>query len=369
VSKSLVIFLCATLVMAGCSSMPPRVDPTQPLPPDWDSELGPVHEIEGTVPQRPAPSPAQATKPNPPSRPTLAPLTTAESGMISLNRWAMQNGLGSLRTIPLTPNPAHSVATPHGNRVVQANSLVAYWDRLEVRLGFMPQQIGNQIFLHALDIRKLVEPLAHGVSVSTPADRLVVIDPGHGGSNLGTRNIATGHHEKEYTLDWARRLAKLLEQSGWRVLLTRTNDVEMTLAERTAFADAHQADLFVSLHFNSAGENSEPAGLETYCLTPTGMQSSLTRGDDDDASQAFPNNNFDGDNLRYAVRIHRAMLPVTGNVDRGVRHARFLGVLRGQRRPAVLVEGGYLSNPREAKLVADPAHRQKLAEAIAKALE
>jgi len=349
--------------------MPPRVDPTQPLPPDWDSELGPVHEIEVTVPQRPDSVPVQATKPNPPPHSIPAPLSTAESGMVSLNRWALQNGLGALRTIPLTPNPAHSIKTPHGSLVVQANSLIAYWDRLEVRLGFMPQQIGDQIFLHALDIKKLLEPLAHGVSVSTPVNRLVVIDPGHGGSNVGTRSIATGHHEKEYTLDWAKRLAKLLEQSGWRVLLTRTNDVEMTLAERIAFADTHQANLFVSLHFNSAGENSEPAGLETYCLTPAGMQSSLTRGDDDDASQVFPNNSFDADNLRYAVRIHRAMLPVTGNVDRGVRHARFLGVLRGHRRPAVLVEGGYLSNPREAKLIADPAHRQKLAEAVAQALE
>jgi hypothetical protein len=61
-------------------------------------------------------------------------------------------------------------------------------------------------------------------------------------------------------------------------------------------------------------------------------------------------------------------LQVNGRRDRGVRRARFLGVLRGQRCPAILVEGGYLSNPQEARRVADPAYRQKLAEAVAQAL-
>ena len=290
--------------------------------------------------------------------------------MISLNRWALQNGLGSLRTIPLTPNPAHSVATPHGNLVVQANNLAAYWDRMDVRLGFAPQQIGNQIFLHALDIRKLVETLSHGTAVVTPADRLVVIDPGHGGSNTGTRNVVTGRHEKDYTLDWAKRLTPLLEQSGWRVVLTRTNDITLSLAERVAFAESQQADLFLSLHFNATGDgNQGPAGLETYCLTPTGMPSSLTRGYSDDPRTVFPNNAFDADNLRYAVRLHRALLQVNRQKDRGVRHARFLDVLQGHNRPAVLIEAGYLSNPDEARRVADPAYRQKLAEAVAKALE
>lgn len=272
--------------------------------------------------------------------------------------------------LPLTPTVAYTIKTTSGNFTVRAGSLVAYWNRLEVRLGFAPQQIGDQIFLHALDIKKVLEPLSHGTAVITPADRLVVIDPGHGGQNVGTRNIVTGRHEKDYTLDWAKRLAPLLEQSGWRVVLTRTNDLTMTLAERVAFAEAQRADLFVSLHFNASGDgNQGPAGLETYCLTPAGMPSSLTRGYADDARITFPNNAFDVQNLRYAVRLHTALLQVNGAVDRGVRHARFLDVLQGHHRPAILIEGGYLSNPAEAKRVADGAYRQKLAEAVAKALE
>jgi N-acetylmuramoyl-L-alanine amidase len=99
------------------------------------------------------------------------------------------------------------------------------------------------------------------------------------------------------------------------------------------------------------------------------MPSSLTREWDDDPTLVFPNNAFDAQNLRYAVKIHRVVLESTGLADRGVRRARFMGVLRGQNRPAVLLEGGYLSNPAEARRIASPEFRQKLAEAVASALE
>ena len=95
----------------------------------------------------------------------------------------------------------------------------------------------------------------------------------------------------------------------------------------------------------------------------------MTRNYSDDARQVYPNNTFDAENLQYAVRLHRALLEIPGLTDRGVRRARYQTVLPGQNRPAVLIEGGYLSNPREARRIADPQYRQKLAEALAKALE
>jgi len=368
------MFLGLLFALAGCGTAPVRPDANKVLPPNWDSDLGPAHEIENIVIARPTNNvailPALPTNPPPPLRANPAPLVTAESGMISLNRWAAQNGLGAVRVLPLPPTVAYTIKTSHGNFTIRAGSLVAYWDRLEVRLGFPPQLLGDQIFLHTLDLKKVLEPLAHGTAVVTPANRLVVVDPGHGGANTGTRNVVTGRHEKDYTLDWAKRLAPLLEQSGWRVVLTRTNDLPLSLAERVAFAEARHADLFLSLHFNATGDgNQGPTGLETYCLTPSGMPSSLTRGYADDARQVFPNNAYDVDNLRYAVRLQRALLQVNGHNDRGVRHARFLDVLQGHHHPAVLIEAGYLSNPAEAKRIAEPEYRQKLAEAVAKALE
>jgi N-acetylmuramoyl-L-alanine amidase len=145
--------------------------------------------------------------------------------------------------------------------------------------------------------------------------------------------------------------------------------VDLPLSKRVAFAEACQADLFLSLHFNSAAPNDREAGLETYCLTPTGLPSNVDRGYGDDPALAFPNNAFDAENLQLALRVHRALLQVNGRLDRGVRRARFLGVLRGQNRPAVLVEGGYLSNPSEARRIADPEYRQRLAEGIAQAVK
>jgi len=62
-------------------------------------------------------------------------------------------------------------------------------------------------------------------------------------------------------------------------------------------------------------------------------------------------------------------LDITKRPDRGLRRARFLGVLRGHHRPAVLIEGGYLSNPQEARLIADSSYRQKLAQGVANALK
>ena len=122
---------------------------------------------------------------------------------------------------------------------------------------------------------------------------------------------------------------------------------------------------------NASGDtSSSPAGLETYCFTPAGMPSSITRGYSDDPRLVLPNNAFDDQNLRYALRLHRALLQVNGNNDRGIRHARFLDVLAGQNRPAVLIEGGYLSNPTEAKQIAEPEYpvniQQPMIDAVTK---
>jgi N-acetylmuramoyl-L-alanine amidase len=80
-------------------------------------------------------------------------------------------------------------------------------------------------------------------------------------------------------------------------------------------------------------------------------------------------NDFDAQNLQLAVKLQGALVHAIGMEDRGVRHVRYIEVLRGQKCPAVLIEGGYLSNPAEAKLIESGDYRQKLAEAVAAALK
>lgn len=316
-------------------------------------------------------SPPAAVPSQAPVTATSAPPAFAGShsnAWISLERWSRENNVGLLRRISSSPVSTYALTAGRGVLVIQAKSLRATWNGIELRLGFEPQSIDDQPFVHALDLRKNIEPLIHGVALPAKADRVIIIDPGHGGQNAGAESVMDGSYEKEYTLDWARRLEPLLARRGCRVFLTRTNDLDVSLADRVEFAEQHQADLFVSLHFNSAAPNREQAGLETFCLTPAGMPSTLVREFTDDPSLVYPNNAFDADNLGWAFRLHRTLLREAGLTDRGVRRARFMVVLRGQRRPAVLIEGGYLSNPREARRIADPAYRQRLAEAVAEAL-
>ena len=252
-----------------------------------------------------------------------------------------------------------------------AGKRTALWNGLNLELGFAPAMTNGQPCLHHLDLAKTLRPLTLPATLLQQSNRVIVLDPGHGGENFGAQSILSKRYEKEFALDWAFRLERLLKAGGWTVYLTRTNDVDVPLADRVAFADTVHADLFISLHFNSTDQlqaKAEQGGIETYCLTPVGMQSSVTRHFDDEAARAYPNNAFDEQNFLYAARLHRAMVTVTQRRDRGLRRARFMGVLRGQNRPAVLVEGGYLTHPTEARLITSPEYRQKLAQAVATAL-
>ena len=98
------------------------------------------------------------------------------------------------------------------------------------------------------------------------------------------------------------------------------------------------------------------------------MPSTLTRGYADPWSEKMSSNDFDAQNLQLAVKIQGALVHAVGMEDRGVRHVRYIEVLRGQNCPAVLIENGYLSNPAEAAKIESADYRQKLAEAIAAAL-
>ncbi|MGH7969946.1 MAG: N-acetylmuramoyl-L-alanine amidase family protein [Limisphaerales bacterium] len=352
------------LVLAGCATRPrTNLDNVA----DWqDLDTTPgagTNQVQGS-PLFTAPAPAAPT--------TVKPLPKAVpyEKWVPIQRWCRVNGLAEPKRLSMVFPLSYAITSSNGVCVVRAGSQLARWDGLELRLGFAPQQIDGQLYVHGLDLMKTISPLLEGdAPPSLDFNPILVIDPGHGGEDAGTRSVLGGHYEKEYTLDWALRLRALMQSRGWQVYLTRSNDTDLTLSNRDLYASAHKAALFVSLHFNSAGGDNTESGLETYCLTPVGMPSSLTRGYADPITESFPNNEFDMQNLRLALSVHRALLGVNGHADRGVRRARFPGVLRNQGRPAILIEGGYLSNPSEARLISSPAYRQKLAEAVARGID
>jgi N-acetylmuramoyl-L-alanine amidase len=386
------IIFCAALLLAGDAAaaalypsgkpLPPNWPPTEtafkPLPPLVQTNFQPivVSNVVSVIAAIPPatlvtnPPPVIAPKPALMVAPVIPPPAPAPViAWTPLSRWAAEHNVGVPRRISDSPVTTYAVGSTNGVMVVGLGTLGATWNGVEIMLGFEPQMIDGEIYLHGLDLQKNLEPLLCGTPPVFSTNRVIVIDPGHGGANLGAKSVLTNRYEKEFTLDVARRLKPLLESNGWKVFLTRTSDVYVTNFSRVVFAGEHHADLFVSLHFNSAAPDTKQNGIETYCLTPTGMPSTLTRGYADMWSENLPNNAFDAQNFQIAVRLHNSLLRATGMEDRGVRRARFMDVLRGQPQPAILIEGGYLSNPHEAKRIQDPEFRQKLAEAIANALK
>ncbi|HTL16105.1 MAG TPA: N-acetylmuramoyl-L-alanine amidase [Patescibacteria group bacterium] len=352
------------LLLSGCVS-PSKRDATQSAV--WPE----VNSVVSTSPSFPIGGPVESNSPTPvkPALPGSKVYPQPTETWIPLARWSRVSNEGALAQLTAAPTPTYALQSTNGRFVLHTGSQLAQWEGLEVRLGFVPQLIDGQPYVHSLDLYKTIQPLLQGdPSPALRSAPVVVIDPGHGGENSGTRSVLGNRFEKEFTMDWASRLQSVLLANNCRVFLTRSNDTDFALSNRVAFATQHKADVFISLHFNSAAPNETEAGLETYCLTPAGMPSNLTRGFPDEVHQTFPNNAFDPQNLFLAVQIHRALLQVNAHRDRGIRHARFPGVLRGQQCAAILVEGGYLSNPQEARLIEDSGYRQKLAEADARAL-
>lgn len=211
----------------------------------------------------------------------------------------------------------------------------------------------------------------------------IVIDAGHGGHDDGT----IGPHgllEKDVVLDVALRLSKLVqERMGAEVVLTRSDDTFIPLRERTAIANDHKADLFLSIHANSSPAP-EVAGTETFYLNFTSVPASLdvaarenagsdkTVGELKDLIQSITLNDKIEESHTFAQDIQssiqaQAERTNTAAHNRGVKRAPFV-VLIGASMPSVLAEIGFLSNSRDETNLSKPEYRQKVAEALYRGL-
>jgi N-acetylmuramoyl-L-alanine amidase len=372
VSKPIGILFCALVLLAGCATTPKQPEEiiSPPATPQGNATLNWVdpNAVRNAHAHQVVPPAPVATVNSPPLVVHQTAPTEPATTWIALNRWAAQHKIGAPRLLSSQPR-TYSVSSPTGEMILAVGRREANWNGVELLLGFVPEFIDGQMFVYGLDLQKNLEPLLCAPPLAFSTNRIIVIDPGHGGSNTGTKSVRDGRFEKEFTLDWAKRLKPLLEQDGWTVFLTRTGDTFLTNSDRVVFAESHNADLFISLHFNSGAPDEKPHGLTTFCLTPVGMPSTLTRGYADPWMEHLPNNSFDAQNLQLAIQIQSTLLRATDMDDRGVQRARFMEVLRGQKRPAILIEAGYLSSPHEAKRIEDSEFRQNLAEAVADALK
>ena len=207
----------------------------------------------------------------------------------------------------------------------------------------------------------------------------VVIDPGHGGKDEGTKG-GNGLLEKDLVLDIAKRVKTLVEEKlGNEVLLTREDDEFVALEERTDFANRHRADLFVSLHANSSPFRLA-SGPETFFLDFTTSRESMDIAARENASatksvadlqdivKKIALKDKRDESRDFAVKMQGALFKAqraTGAAkkNRGVKSAPFI-VLVGAEMPSILVEIGFLSNKREEDSLKSSDYRQSVAKAV-----
>ena len=228
--------------------------------------------------------------------------------------------------------------------------------------------------------------VAAGKIYKSTKGKLIVIDPGHGGSDSGA--VGNGLKEKNVVLATSKKLGALLQKRGYRVLYTRSTDVFINLRSRTIFAGKKNADMFISIHANAApnaSSASRMSGVETFFLSPARSERSKNaaalenRGDLEDMNTFskqtflnFLNREKIISSNKLAIDIQSYMLSSVKksfkSKDGGVREAPFW-VLVGATMPAVLVEIGYITHPDEGKNLGKSAYQDRIAQGIANGVD
>jgi N-acetylmuramoyl-L-alanine amidase len=226
---------------------------------------------------------------------------------------------------------------------------------------------GSRTAISRIDLTKLIDPVMRPNYIANAGNfHTVVIDAGHGGRDAGAVNAY--NTEKAYNLRVAQEVQKLLTAKGYRVILTRSSDVYLTLQQRVDLANSlKESAIFISIHFNSGGRSAR--GIETFTLSPQGVAhyGSGVKPSDHNARNGNIN---DSANVALATAVHSQVLRNIGannTFDRGIKRARF-SVLTGVRHPAILLEGGFMSHPYEARLMENPKYITAVARGVANAV-
>lgn len=187
----------------------------------------------------------------------------------------------------------------------------------------------------------LIEPATSEIqvfarSIEEEKQKLIVIDAGHGDEDPGSS--ISNVDEKDLNLQIALKLKSALEEEGYEVMMTRSDDTYLTLTERAEFANEVEADLFISIHQNSYIDDSTVSGIEVY-------YNESTKTESDEVLAQF---------------IQTELVETTGARDRGIRAYDELVVTRKTEMPACLVELGYMTNKSELSLLQSDAYQYKL---------
>ncbi len=241
----------------------------------------------------------------------------------------------------------------------RVGSPVIFINNIKFSLSFPVIEQNRKVLISRVDLQKLLDPVLRPWYIkSTDPFHTVTIDAGHGGHDPGAKS--SHGNEKDFALDMARLLRDEVKKLGLAVHMTRDTDVFLSLPQRVAIANKIKKSIFVSVHFNS-GNDATASGIETYALAPQGTGST---NDGSVSASKFSGNQSDAQNIALATAVHAMVMTKIEAVDRGIKRARY-NVLRGINKPAILFEGGFLTNSAESRLVATTTYRTKLAAAVA----
>lgn len=196
-------------------------------------------------------------------------------------------------------------------------------------------------------------------------NHLIYLDPGHGGRESGTVGWVDGkkHIEKDLNLQVSLKVRDLLEDKGYGVFMSRTDDTYVSLQRRPEQANNLGADIFVSLHHNAMPNSSTTTGIETYYYKSSNSYPPL------DKNRPYHN---DPERLsgskRLSELIHGELIDHTGAYDRGVKRAAFV-VVREAHMPAVLLEYGFMSTPADLRVFTQNWYQNRLAQATVDGIE
>jgi len=215
------------------------------------------------------------------------------------------------------------------------------------------------------------------------SSKIIVIDPGHGGKDSGAVGYKK-YQEKNAVLKISKTLQGLLKKKGYKVYLTRDRDKFIKLSKRTHFANKKGADLFISIHANASpsAQKLTLKGIETFFLSPAKTEKAKRIAAKENKSAVTNMNSMSKNTLlsflnttkivqsnKLAIDLQKGILTKVRKKhkdvrDGGVREAPFW-VLVGAQMPAVLVEVGYITNPKEADRLFNPFYQKSLAEGMA----
>src|SRR5213593_274088 len=217
------------------------------------------------------------------------------------------------------------------------------------------------------DVAKTIEPLVRTHRVPNVGKvQTIVVDPGHGGYDKG--QVSRYGYEKDFALDVARKLRPLLLSKGLRVIMTREGDYFVPLEVRAQIANKARDSIFVSIHFNASNDDRNATGFEIFSFTPRGAPSTSDSAVAPSALSTQPGSTVDAQSMALSACIYHSLLGHLSEYDRGIKRARF-AVLRLTKVPAVLIEGGFLTEKGECKLIAQKDWRARLAHAIGVGIE